>query len=190
MPAPRGRQGFDFLGFHHRKVESWKWRGRYYLQRWPSARAMASIRAKIRDADRTAARSGWPWRRRGRRPQPRAAGLGQPTSAKGTPRRKFSAIDGYVHERLAILASRKHGRSGPELDHPLHLRAGWTRLGVYRLTGNGALGDCACQTVNDVGKPCAGEPHARFEAAGTGNGATDRGHGHWGGATDRETGGT
>jgi hypothetical protein len=25
--------------------------------------------------------------------------------------------------------------------------------------------------VNDVGEPCAGEPHARFEAAGTGNGA-------------------
>ena len=25
--------------------------------------------------------------------------------------------------------------------------------------------------VNGVGEPCAGEPHARFEAAGTGNGA-------------------
>ena len=24
--------------------------------------------------------------------------------------------------------------------------------------------------VNDVGEPCAGEPHARFEAAGAGNG--------------------
>lgn len=34
-------------------------------------------------------------------------------------------------------------------------------------TGNGA-----CQPVNDVGKPCAGELHARFEAAGTGNGAS------------------
>jgi len=28
----KGEEGFDFLGFHHRKVESWKWRGRYYLQ--------------------------------------------------------------------------------------------------------------------------------------------------------------
>jgi len=26
-------------------------------------------------------------------------------------------------------------------------------------------------SVNGVGEPCAGEPHARFEAAGTGNGA-------------------
>ena len=40
----RGRQGFDFLGFHHRKVESWKWRGKFYLQRWPSARAMGVLR--------------------------------------------------------------------------------------------------------------------------------------------------
>ena len=24
---------------------------------------------------------------------------------------------------------------------------------------------CACQPVNDVGEPCAGEPHARFDAA-------------------------
>jgi RNA-directed DNA polymerase len=46
----RGAQGFDFLGFHLRKVASWKWRGRYYLQLWPSARAMAQIRAKIREA--------------------------------------------------------------------------------------------------------------------------------------------
>jgi hypothetical protein len=29
----RGQQGFDFLGFHHHKVASWRWRGRYYLQR-------------------------------------------------------------------------------------------------------------------------------------------------------------
>ncbi|MFF4410205.1 group II intron reverse transcriptase/maturase [Streptomyces sp. NPDC001404] len=29
----QGGQGFDFLGLHHRKVESWKWRGRFYLQR-------------------------------------------------------------------------------------------------------------------------------------------------------------
>jgi hypothetical protein len=45
-----GEQGFDFLGFHHHKVESWRWRGRYYLHRWPSDRAMRQIRAKVREA--------------------------------------------------------------------------------------------------------------------------------------------
>jgi len=32
----RGQQGFDFLGFHHHKVESWRWRNHYYLNRWPA----------------------------------------------------------------------------------------------------------------------------------------------------------
>jgi group II intron reverse transcriptase/maturase len=46
----RGHEGFDFLGFHLHKVESWRRRGCYYLQRWPSGRAMAAVRAKIREA--------------------------------------------------------------------------------------------------------------------------------------------
>jgi len=44
----RGAEGFDFLGFHLHMVESWKWPGHYYLQRWPSKRAMASLRTKVR----------------------------------------------------------------------------------------------------------------------------------------------
>jgi hypothetical protein len=46
----RGGQGFDFLGFHHRKVELWRRRGRFHLQRWPSQRAMGVLRDKIRAA--------------------------------------------------------------------------------------------------------------------------------------------
>ncbi|RPE38555.1 hypothetical protein EDD90_1456 [Streptomyces sp. Ag109_O5-1] len=61
--------------------------------------------------------------------------------------------------------------AGPELDHPLHL---WVDQAVRGLPPDGkrALGDGACPPVNDVGKRDAGEPHARFEAAGTGDGAT------------------
>ncbi len=43
-----GEDGFDFLGFHHRKTPS-KWGDRRYLSKWPSTRAMASVRAKIRE---------------------------------------------------------------------------------------------------------------------------------------------
>ena len=34
---------------------------------------------------------------------------------------------------------------------------------------NGETDACVCQPVNDVGEPCAGEPHARFDAAAGGN---------------------
>ena len=43
-----GRQGFDFLGFHSRKVESWRYRGRRYLQRWPSRRARQRVRDRVK----------------------------------------------------------------------------------------------------------------------------------------------
>jgi hypothetical protein len=45
----KGAEGFDFLGFHNRMCESEKWPGRYYLLKWPSDRAMASIKAKVRE---------------------------------------------------------------------------------------------------------------------------------------------
>jgi RNA-directed DNA polymerase len=128
----RGAEGFDFLGFHHRMRPSWKWRDRWYLHKWPSDRAMASIRGKIRD--RTA-------RRNARLPLEETVenvnhvvrGWGN-YFRYGNSARKFSQIDGYVHERLAKLASAKHGLTGRNWVSRFTYE--WcTQLGVYRLTG-------------------------------------------------------
>ena len=106
----RGKEGFDFLGFHLRKVESWKWRGKWYLQRWPSARAMNRIRAKIRAlTDRRY--SGLPIDAVVDRLNPVLRGWGN-YFRDGNSARKFAQIDSYVHERLAILACNKHQLSG------------------------------------------------------------------------------
>src|SRR5687768_6760776 len=43
-----GKEGFEFLGCHLRVVRS-HFKGRNYLFRWPSPRAMKSVRAKVRD---------------------------------------------------------------------------------------------------------------------------------------------
>lgn len=126
----RGGQGFYFLGFRHRKVESWKCRGRFYLQRWPSARAIRVLAGED-------PRSHRPLEDRAagvRRIQPGPAGLGRVLSQREL-REEFNAVDGYVHERLAILTSRKHGRAGR--NWATRYTYEWiTRLGVYRLTGN------------------------------------------------------
>jgi RNA-directed DNA polymerase len=129
----RGGQGFDFLGFHHQKVESWRNRGRFYPQRWPSQRAMTVMRDKIRAAtDRRQ--------------------VGRPVSAvvddlnpvlrgwaayfrNGNSARKFSTIDSYVHERLAIFDNRKRGIPGRRWGKR-HNGAWFARLGVFRLSGN------------------------------------------------------
>jgi hypothetical protein len=52
----------------------------------------------------------------------------------GNSARKFAQLDSYVHERLAILASIKHGRHGRNWQR--HYTGAWaTRLGIYRLSG-------------------------------------------------------
>jgi group II intron reverse transcriptase/maturase len=129
----RGRQGFVFLGFHHQKAESWKWRGRFYLQRWPSARAMRALREKIRAATS---------RSKTERPVSAVVADLNPVLRgwaayfrNGNSGRKFNTVDGYVHERLAIFASRKHGLRGR--NWTTRYTYGWiSRLGVYRLSGN------------------------------------------------------
>jgi RNA-directed DNA polymerase len=128
----RGAEGFDFLGFHHRVKESWKWRGRWYLQKWPSRRAMASIRAKIRD--RTARRYAHlplTWVIENLNAVLRGWGA---YFRYGNSAQKFDQIDSYVCQRLAILASTKHGLRG--WNWTTRFDYEWvTSLGVYRLAG-------------------------------------------------------
>jgi RNA-directed DNA polymerase len=127
-----GAEGFDFLGFHHRMVESRKRRGRYWMHKWPSPRAMASIRAKVRDL--TAPRQiGLPLAAVVEQLNPVLRGWGT-YFRQGNSSAKFGAIDSYVHQRMAILASRKHRRAGFNWTD----RYTWSwlgDLGIYRLQG-------------------------------------------------------
>ncbi len=127
-----GAEGFDFLGFHHRMVESWKRRGRFWLNKWPSARAMASIRGKVRDLT-AASRVGLDLHEVVEQLNPVLRGWGA-YFRQGNSSDKFGAVDHYVHERVAILASRKHALSGFNWQD----RFTWDwlgNLGIYRLTG-------------------------------------------------------
>jgi RNA-directed DNA polymerase len=127
-----GAQGFDFLGFHHHKVQSWKHPGRHYLQRWPSDRAIASIRAKVRD--RTNRRFvGWAVEDIVADLNPVLRDWGN-YFRWGNSGRKFATIDRYVNERLAIFASTKHGLRGR--NWATRFSYTWyRRLGVYQLSG-------------------------------------------------------
>jgi hypothetical protein len=69
----------------------------------------------------------------GRARQPRRAWLGELLPLRQL-RAKFSAIDSYVNERLAILASAKHGLRGRNWVSRFTYE--WTtQLDVYRLSG-------------------------------------------------------
>ena len=130
----RGEEGFDFLGFHHRKVEAWRWPGHFYMQRWPSKRAMGSIRDKVRAAtDRRYV--GYSLETAVERLNPVLRGWGN-YFRYGNSARKFTTVDSYVHQRLARLASIKYGMSRRNWSRENRFNLKWlSGLGVYRLTG-------------------------------------------------------
>jgi RNA-directed DNA polymerase len=127
-----GRDGFDFLGFHCRKVESWRWRGRQYLHQWPCRRAMQRVRDRIKAI--TAPRS------RLREPvQTLVAELNRLLRGwgayfrVGNASRHFAQVDNYVRERVALFLSKKTHRSGRNWQR--HNWAFFQQLRLYRLSG-------------------------------------------------------
>jgi group II intron reverse transcriptase/maturase len=142
----RGREGFDFLGCHLRKRMSgpiWERQHQrvYYLQRWPSQRAMRRVQQRVkaltpravchRDLRETIAQLN---------PVLRGWGAYFRTGNAAT---KFGQVDDYVYWRLKGVLVKRHGR---------HLRAGqadaWTgdffhALGLYRLRGTIRYPDAA-----------------------------------------------
>src|SRR5512144_112039 len=106
-----GEGSFDFLGFHHRMVESFSKPGRHFLARWPSARATQAARARIRElTDRRLLRlpvedvvaslnrflAGWGGYFR-----------------RGNSTTQFHKLDRYAVERLGRFVGQRHGFKRP-----------------------------------------------------------------------------
>jgi len=132
-----GREGLDFLGCHFRARVSGRLleRGirRYYLQRWPSPRAMKRVRQRIKELTGRN-RVGWDIRDVIAALNPVLRGWGN-YFRTGNAASKFVQIDHYVERRLGRLMRKRYGRN---------LRPGqwvnWTRewfeaQGLHRLRG-------------------------------------------------------
>ena len=132
-----GREGFDFLGCHFRARVSGRMleRGvrRYYLQRWPSQRAMNRVRGKIK------AKTG-----KGRASQdireviadlnPVLRGWGN-YFRTGNAAKKFNQIDRYVLRRLGDLMRKRYGRNIRPGQWETWTREWFEAHGLYRLRG-------------------------------------------------------
>jgi len=135
-----GKEGFDFLGCHLRIVRS-RFKGRCYLFRWPSQRAMKAIRAKIHDL--TSARR-WAGmkdiREVIRMINPVLRGWGG-YFRTGNASDKFNQLDRYVRRRLVRLLQKRGGqRRWKPGGRPFRLAA-WphgrfvAEHGLYQLLG-------------------------------------------------------
>jgi RNA-directed DNA polymerase len=133
-----GREGFDFLGchFHARVSGRLLERGirRYYLHRWPSARSMKRVRAKVKALTGRNRNGAKDVRVLIRDLNPVLRGWGN-YFRTGNAAAKFRQIDRYVVDRLRRFLVKRQGRN---------LRPGqmvrWTEdwlngLGLYRLRG-------------------------------------------------------
>jgi len=106
-----GREGFTFLGCYLRIIRS-HFRGKLYLFRWPSPRAMKAIRSRIHEITE-------PRRWAGMKDIREVIGKLNPVLRgwgayfrTGNASGKFNAIDSYVRERLLRLLMRRSGQRG------------------------------------------------------------------------------
>lgn len=135
-----GKEGFEFLGCYLRIVRS-HFKGSRYLFRWPSQRAMKSLRAKVKAiTDR---------RRRSRMKDireviaalnPVLRGWGN-YFRTGNASKKFAEVDFYVWQRLTRLLAKIRRRRGIDLSRRIgQIRRDWPRAafeahGLHRLVG-------------------------------------------------------
>ena len=134
-----GKEGFDFLGCHLRKRMSGRlWekygRRRYYLQRWPSRKAMKKVKARVKQLVGRHRNGVRDVRVLIRDLNPLLRGWGN-YFCTGNAAKKFNQLDSHVWCRLRSFLVKRKGR---------HLKAGeaakWTRdffwsLGLHRLRG-------------------------------------------------------
>jgi group II intron reverse transcriptase/maturase len=139
-----GQAGFDFLGFHGRKVESWRWRGKRYLHRWPSRRAMQAVRGRIKALTAP--------RHRLREPvQSLVAELNRLLRGwgayfrVGNATRQFRQVDNDARERPWLFLRKKTGRTGRHWGR--YPTAYFRALGVYPLDGTVAWATAALRAA-------------------------------------------
>jgi group II intron reverse transcriptase/maturase len=127
------KEGFDFLGFHHRQVMSIKYK-KHYTQKWPKKDAVKKLKQKVKTILGT--RSILPFSLED------VIGLVNPVLRGwmnyfkyGNSTKAFSAIDSYVQRRLALWWSKKHGRSGARWKTDFTYQK-YKQSGVVKMTGN------------------------------------------------------
>jgi RNA-directed DNA polymerase len=130
-------EGFDFLGYHFRRVPSRR-SGRRYTACWPSRQAMAEAKQRVRELT--------PKRRIGLPAIIVVQDLNRFLRGwgayfrHGNSTKQFKALDRYVFWRLSRFMTRKHGKTGYRRGMA-DLLESRTQLGLYHLTGTVRYGD-------------------------------------------------
>lgn len=128
-----GKQGFKFLGHTLRKAASYRYKGKYFLNRWPCPESLKAVRQRIKGIT---GRSRFGVKNvRELVPDLNRALQGWGNYYKnGNANKAFGRIDNYVWYRLALFENRRRKRKRPHRFREFGYD--WYRsLGVYNLVG-------------------------------------------------------
>ena len=128
-----GREGFDFLGFHHRMTWSRTYKKRLCF-RWPAPRAMRAIRVQVKAITAPRHRLHRSVHEVVCELNPVLRGWGN-YFRWGNSSAKFAQIDSYVQERVAIFNNKKRRRKAGRHWGEINTFAWHLTLGVHRLSG-------------------------------------------------------
>jgi RNA-directed DNA polymerase len=133
-----GKEGFDFLGCHlHKRMSGPIWererRAVYFLNRWPSQRAMKRVRQRVKELT-PRSRCHADIREVIRDLNPVLRGWGN-YFRTGNAARRFVQIDRYVVERLRALRLERKGRNLRPGEASVWTRESFENLGLHRLRG-------------------------------------------------------
>jgi len=126
-----GAEGFDFLGFHFRRVQS-RSSGKPFIACWPSQKAVAAARQRVRDLT-PLGRLGLPAIMVVQDLNRFLQGWGA-YFRHGNSTQQLHALDRYVFWRLSRFLTRKYGKRGYRRGMA-QLLDSRTQLGLYHLSG-------------------------------------------------------
>jgi group II intron reverse transcriptase/maturase len=128
-----GKEGFEFLGNYLKKMPSYRFSGKYFLNRWPSSKSQQSIKEKVRkilsrkrfgidsiislvpELNRTL--KGW-----------------GNYFKYGNVNKIFLKVDRYVHYRLSLFENKRRNRPHPHWQREFTYK--WYQcIGVHQLCG-------------------------------------------------------
>lgn len=128
-----GKEGMEFLGHHLRKKPSYRFAGKFFLNRWPSRANLKAVREKIQEI--TSRKRFGIGNVRDLVPElnPILRGWGN-YFKQGNANKAFLQMDRYVHYRLALFENRRRNRKRPHWCR--EFTYDWYRsLGVHTLWG-------------------------------------------------------
>ena len=133
VDVSRGKEGFEFLGHHLRKRPSYRFRGKFFLNRWPSQKSLKRLREKIRAI---LCRASMGVRNiRDLVPKLNDVLRGWVTHfATGNANRQFLKIESYLHRQLMRWECKRRKRTKPYADARYDY-AWYKSLGIVPIVG-------------------------------------------------------